>query len=161
MSARAVWLVVCGEPERGDDAAGPIAVDGLPTELLARCEVRRGAALDVETLLDVPAGAACVLVDAAVGILAGSIVVMPLDELARPVACPTTDASPRSSHELPVEHVIGLVRVLRGRLPAGSFVGIGAASASLGAPLSPAVARALPAFREAIAAEIRRLDATA
>ena len=66
MSARLVWLVVCGEPERGDDAAGPIAVDGLPTELLARCEVRRGAALDVETLMDVPAGASCVLVDAAV-----------------------------------------------------------------------------------------------
>ena len=161
MGTRAVWLVVCGEPERGDDAAGPIAVDGLPAELLARCEVRRGAALDVETLMDVPAGASCILVDAAVGILAGSVVVMPLEELARPVACPTTDASPRSSHELPVEHVVGLVRVLRGRLPAGSFVGIGAATAALGAPLSPAVARALPGFREAIAAEIRRLDASA
>ncbi len=84
-----------------------------------------------------------------------------LEELARPTLSPSHDAAPRSSHELPVDHVIGLVRVLRGRLPAGSFVGVGAASARLGAPLSPAVARALPAFRKAIAAEIRRLDATA
>ena len=162
MSARrTVWLVVCGEPERGDDAAGPLAVDGLPAELLARCEVRRGAALDVETLLDIPSGASCVLVDAAVGIAAGSVVTVGLDDLARPALSPSHDAAPRSSHELPVDHVIGLVRVLRGRLPAGSFVGVGAASARLGAPLSPPVARALPAFRKAIAAEIRRLDATA
>jgi len=157
----AVWLVICGEPERGDDAAAPIAVDGLPAELLARCEIRRGSALDVETLLDIPAGAACVLVDAAVGIAAGSVVVMSLDELGHPVTCPATDAAPRSSHELPVEHVIGLARALRGRLPAGSFVGIGAASAGLGDPLSAAVTRGLPAFRAAIAAEIRRLDRVA
>ncbi len=60
-----VWLVVCGERERGDDAAGPLAVEGLPLDLLARCEVRITAGLSVETILDIPPGAACVLVDAA------------------------------------------------------------------------------------------------
>ena len=95
MSARrTVWLVVCGEPERGDDAAGPLAVDGLPAELLARCEVRRGAALDVETLLDIPSGASCVLVDAAVGIAAGSVVTVGVDDLDRPALCPFHDAAP-------------------------------------------------------------------
>jgi len=156
-----VWLVICGEPERGDDAAAPIAVDGLPAHVLARCEIRRGAALDVDTLLDIPAGAACVLVDAAIGIPAGSVVVVPLDELGRPIDCPANDASPRSSHELPVKHVLGLARVLRGRLPAGSFVGIGAATAGLGDPLSEPVTRGLPAFRAAIVAEILRLDSAA
>lgn len=154
---RTVWLVICGEPERGDDAAGPIAADGLPAAILDRCEVRRGSALDVETLLDIPSDAACVLVDAAVGIPAGRVVVVPLDELARPSDRAPSDAAPRSSHELPVGHVFGLVRALRGRSPSGSFVGIGAASADLGAGLSPAVDRAMPAFRDAIAAEIHRL----
>ena len=158
---RTVWLVICGEPERGDDAAGPIAVDGLPAPILERCEIRRGSALDVETLLDIPSDAACVLVDAAIGIPPGRVVVVPLDELARPSDRVLSEAAPRSSHELPVGQVFGLVRALRGRSPAGSFVGIGAASADLGAALSPVVDRAMPEFRDAIAAEIRRLGSTA
>jgi hypothetical protein len=60
---------------------------------------------------------------------------------------------------LPVDQVLGLARVLRERLPDGSFVGVGAASAGFGAPLSPAVEAALPALRAAIAAEIERLTA--
>lgn len=154
---RSVWLVVCGEPERGDDAAGPMAIDGLPAAVLARCEVRRGAALDIETLLDIPPGAACVLVDAAVGVAPGAVVVVPLEALGQPAGRADSDASPRSSHELPIGQVFGLVRALRGRGPVGSFVGIGAASADLGAGLSPAVDRAMPAFRAAITAEVRRL----
>ena len=159
MTGRSVWLVLCGEPERGDDAAGPIAVAGLPADILARCEVRHGPGLDVETLLDIPLDAACVLVDAAIGIPPGEVVVVPLDELARPTGPRPTEAAPRSSHALPVGHVLGLVRALRGRAPAGSFVGIGAGSAGLGADLSASVDRAMPTFREAIAAEIRRLTA--
>jgi hydrogenase maturation protease len=145
---------VCGEPERGDDAAGPLAVDGLPAGILRLVEQRRAAALDVDVLLGVPNGVACVLVDAAVGIEPGQVVVMPLDRL---LARADRSAIPRSSHELPVEQVVGLAEVLRGALPAGSFVGLGAAASGFGAALSPAVEAALPAFRTAIAAEIRRL----
>ncbi len=157
MIGRSVWLVVCGEPERGDDAVGPIAVAGLPRRLLRRCEVRRGSALDVQTLLDVPPDAGCVVVDAAVGIEPGAVVVVPLDRLGRLSDARSGRASPRSSHELPVDQVLGLVRVLRERLPDGSFVGVGAASAGFGAPLSPAVEAALGAFRAAIASEIEKL----
>jgi hydrogenase maturation protease len=156
---RPVWLVVCGETERGDDAVGPIAVAGLPRALLCRCEIRRGAALDVQALLDVPPDAGCVVVDAAVGIEPGAVVVVPLDRLGRLSGSGFGGASPRSSHELPVDQVLGLARVLRERLPDGSFVGVGAASAGFGAPLSPAVEAALPALRAAIAAEIERLTA--
>jgi hydrogenase maturation protease len=145
---------VCGEPERGDDAAGPLAVDGLPVGILRLVEQCRAAALEVDALLDVPDGVACVLVDAAVRIEPGQVVVMPLSRL---LARADRGAIPRSSHELPVEQVIGLVAVLREALPAGSFVGLGAAASGLGASLSPAVEAALPAFRAAIAAEIRRL----
>jgi hydrogenase maturation protease len=159
MTSRSVWLIVCGEVERGDDAVGPIALDGLPTDLVGRCHAQRAAALDVQTLLDVPAGAACLVVDAAVGIPAGSIVTIPLERLDRPRIDGRVDASPRSSHELPVQQVLALARVLRGRLPDGSFVGIGAVEGRFGRSLSPAVAAALPAFRSAIGAEIERLAA--
>lgn len=155
---RPVWLFVCGEPERGDDAAGPIAVERLPVSVLARCEVRVAAALDVDTLLDVPPETACVLVDAAIGIPPGTIVVVPLDDLARPSPRTASRAAPRSSHALPVDQVLGLVRALRGRVPDGSFVGIGGASAALGASLSGSVDRAMPAFRDAIGEEVRRLS---
>jgi hydrogenase maturation protease len=146
---------VCGERERGDDAAGPIALDGLPADVLALCEVRSAAALDVDALLDIPSSAACVLADAAIGVEPGAVVVLPLERLVGR----REGAAPRSSHELPVEQVIGLAAVLRGGLPRGSFVGIGAAAADFGAPLSRSVEAALPAFRDAIAGEIRRLAA--
>jgi hydrogenase maturation protease len=149
-----VRLIVLGEVERGDDAAGPLAVDGLPAAVLDLVEQQRAAALDLETLLDIPEGVACVLIDAAIGIEPGQVVALPLEEL---LACTPDGAVPRSSHELPVEQVLGLAAILRGALPAGSFVGLGAASSGLGAPLSPPVQAALPAFRAAIAAEIRRL----
>jgi hydrogenase maturation protease len=149
-----VRLIVCGEPERGDDAAGPRAVDGLPVDVLRQVEQHRAAALDIDALLGIPEGVACVLVDAAVGIEPGQVIVMPLERL-----LPQADrgALPRSSHDLPVEQVIGLAAILRGALPAGSFVGLGAAASGLGASVSPAVEAALPAFRSAIAREIRRL----
>ncbi len=159
MIQRPVQLVVCGEPERGDDAAGPIAVDGLPRAVLARCEVRRASALDIESLLDVPDGAACVIVDAATGVEPGSVVVLPLERLLRLGVERSGGGAPRSSHELPVEQVVSLVAVLRRGLPEGSFVGIGAASADFGAGLSEPVAAGLPAFRDAITAELRRLGA--
>jgi hydrogenase maturation protease len=151
---RRVRLIVCGEVERGDDAAGPRAVDGLPVDVLDLVDQHRVAALDLDTLLDVPEGVACVLVDAAIGIEPGRAVVLPLEGL---LARTPGGGVPRSSHELPVEQVLGLAAILRGALPTGSFVGLGAASAGLGAPLSPRVEAALPAFRAAIAGEIRRL----
>ena len=56
-----VPVFVCGEPARGDDAAGFAAVDLLPGELRDRVEGVPGGQLDILFLLDLPADAPCVV----------------------------------------------------------------------------------------------------
>ena len=156
---RPILVLVCGERARGDDAAGSVAVDGLAPDALRLVEIRRTGGLDVDAFLLAPPDAAFVLVDAAIGIPPGEVVVMPLAELCSISGDHSAAGrgAPRSSHELPVDQVVGMASMLRGDPPDGSFVGIGAATSLLGAPLSAAVASALPAFRAAIETEIRRL----
>jgi hydrogenase maturation protease len=153
-----VRLLVCGNADRGDDGAALSAVatllPSLPAAMLERLEVRRCGHLRVEDLLDVPDGEVAVVVDAAVGIAPGHVVTMPIDEIAGDAEAPT----PRSSHELPIEQVLGLAGVLRpGGLPAGSFIGIGGRRFGYGRPLSRSVRINMPAFQAAIAAELARL----
>jgi hydrogenase maturation protease len=156
VATTSVWLIVCGERERGDDAAGPIAIDGLPLDLLASCELRMDSGLSVETIVDIPPGVACVLVDAALGIDPGAVVTCPLGSLAARGGSGARTVSPSSSHVLAVDQVLGLAEIVRGELPDGTFVGIGAAGADIGSPLSPAVEDGLPAFRDAIAGAVLR-----
>jgi hydrogenase maturation protease len=154
---RRVAVLVCGEPERRDDAVGFAAIDALPDAVRALAVVVRVGQLEVEDLLDVPAGAACVVVDAAVGVAPGEVVVIPLAAIAERSA----GGSPRSSHSLPPDQVIALAAALRGRPLAGVFVGIGGAEFGLGSGLSPAVRSGLPLFVESLAREVVRLAAEA
>ncbi|MGZ6340610.1 MAG: hydrogenase maturation protease [Candidatus Limnocylindrales bacterium] len=154
-AAPPVRVLVCGSPDRADDAAGLLAVARLPADALALAEIAVLSQLDVEALLDVPASVACVVVDAAVGVPPGVVVTLPQEAVAR------GGAAPHSTHNLPAEQVIALAGTLRGELPRGSFVGLGAASFGLGEGPSPVVVAALDAFVAAIAAEIRRLAAPA
>lgn len=153
-----VRLLVCGNADRGDDGAALSAVatllPKLPPHLLERLEVRRCGFLRVEDLVDVPEGEVAVVVDAAVGIAPGHVVVLAIRSLpGDPLA-----ATPRSSHELPIDQVLGLADVLRpGGLPHGSFVGIGGRRFGYGRPLSRSVRLNMPAFQEAIAEELERL----
>ncbi len=146
-------VLVCGETARGDDAVALTAVEALPTEVLARVIIVRCGQLEVGHLLDVPDGAACVVIDAAVGVAPGEIVAIPLDAIAARGGTP----GPRSSHTLPPDEAIRLAAALRGRPPEGVFVGIGGSDFRLGAGLSPAVRSALPAFVDRLASEIVRL----
>jgi hydrogenase maturation protease len=153
-----VRLLVCGNADRGDDGAALSAVatllPALPAALLERLEVRRCGHLRVEDLVDVPAGEVALVVDAAVGIAPGHVVTLPIRRIAGDGAAP----APRSSHELPVDQVLGLAEVLRpGGLPDGSFVGIGGRRFGYGRPLSRSVRINMPAFQAAIAAELSRL----
>jgi hydrogenase maturation protease len=145
-------LLVCGEPERGDDGAALAAVAALPPLVAARATIVRCGQLDVDHLLAVPDDAACVVVDAAVGVAPGEVVAMPLADLADRAG----RGAPRSSHTLPPDQVVSLAAALRGSPPEGVFVGIGGRAFGLGAGLSPEVAAGLQALTDRIVDEILR-----
>jgi hydrogenase maturation protease len=154
VARRLVPVFVCGEPARGDDAAGFAAVELLPPEVRALADIVAVGQLDVSLLVDLPDGQPCVLVDAVAGIAPGETWVRPLASLLEvPIA--RGRPAPHSSHLLPIDRVLALAAVLRPAPPAGTFVGIGGADFGLGSPLSPAVAAGLPAFAAAIADTIR------
>jgi hydrogenase maturation protease len=153
-----VRVLVCGNADRGDDGAALSAVatllPTLPQAVLERLEIRRCGHLRVEDLLDVPADEVTLVVDAAVGIAPGRVVTLPIEHITAEADAP----APRSSHELPIDQVLGLAAVLRpGGLPAGSFVGIGGRRFGYGRPLSRSVRANMAAFQQAIAAELGRL----
>ncbi len=153
-----VRLLVCGNADRGDDGAALSAIatllPSLPSALLERLEVRRCGHLRVEDLMDVPAGEIALVVDAAVGVPPGHVVTLPIAQIVADPTAPT----PRSSHELPIEQVLGLAQAMRpGGLPEGTFVGIGGRRFGYGRPLSRSVRLNLTKFQAAIATELARL----
>ena len=158
-----VPIFVCGEPARGDDAAGFAAVDLLPGELRDLVDVVPVGQLDVLFLLDLPADAPCVVVDAVSGLPPGEVWVRPLSALvnrSRALAAAGHAPEPRSSHELPLEQVLDLAATLRQSPPAGTFVGIGGTCFDVGTPLTAKVAAALPELAAKIAAAVRALAET-
>lgn len=158
-----VPIFVCGEPTRGDDAAGFAAVDLLPAGVRDSVEVVLVGQLDILFLMDLPADAPCVVVDAVAGLQPGEVWVRPLAALVnRSRALQAAGRAPeiRSSHELPLEQVLDLAATLRDAPPAGTFVGIGGACFDVGTPLTARVAAALPELVAAIADEVAALTAT-
>ena len=152
----AVRVLVCGNAERGDDAVAPAAMAALgPTlarEIADRIEVRPVGELRVEDLVDLPPGVRCLVVDAVAGIAPGEVVRLPLDALG---AGP--GFTPRSSHQLPIDLVVGLAGVLRDRPVEGTFIGLAGRSFGYGTPISSVVRAALPPFVAAIECELRAL----
>ena len=146
-------LLVCGELSRGDDAVAFAAVAALPPAVRDRVDIVACGQLAVDHLLDVPAGVACVVVDAAVGVPPGEVVTLSLAD----VAARRGGGAPRSSHTLAPDQAIALAATLRGAPPEGAFVGIGGADFALGADLSPAVRAGLPRLVERLVMEIERL----
>ncbi len=148
-----IRVLACGEPERGDDAVALAAVAALPEAILGRVEIVRCGQLEVDHLLDVPEGAPCIVLDAAVGVAPGEVVTLSLAD----VAARSGGGAPRSSHTLRPDQVIALAAALRGAPPEGVFVGIGGAAFELRTGLSPAVRAGLPRLVERLVAEIERL----
>ena len=149
-------LLVCGSADRGDDGAALRAVAHLLPRLddavRRQLEVRRCVQLDAMDLIDVADGEACLVLDTVVGVEAGSIVELGLDDLAdRPTI------APRSSHALPIDQTLGIARAVRGVLPPGSFLGIGGKWFGFGDVRSRALRNGMAAFEMAIEAAIRRL----
>jgi hydrogenase maturation protease len=150
-------LLVCGNADRGDDGAALRAVahflPRLEPAVLERIEVRRCQQLDPLDLIDVPEGEACVILDTVVGVPAGRVVALPLVDL----ATRNGRVTPRSSHALPIDQVLGVAAAVRGSLPAGMFVGIGGKWFGFGEVFSRAVRDAIPELEGAAEREIIRL----
>jgi hydrogenase maturation protease len=149
-------LLVCGSGDRGDDGAALCAVahllPRLDDQVRQHLEVRRCVQLDALDLIDVRESEACLVLDTVVGVEAGRVVEIGLDELAdRPTV------APRSSHALPIDQTLGIARAVRGRLPAGAFIGIGGKWFGFGDTRSRALREGMAAFERAIEAAIRRL----
>jgi hydrogenase maturation protease len=159
MSTRApeLRILVCGTADRGDDGAALCAISrvlpSLPEPLRGRLEVRRCRQLDATDVMDVGPGVACVVIDTVVGVEPGSIVRMPLEELARRPG----GVAPRSSHALAVDDALLIAEACRGSLPVGTFVGIGGKWFGYGERFSRAVKTGMPAFTAAIQASIEEL----
>ena len=152
-----IRILVCGTPDRADDGVALCAVAQLLPSLSEEgrrdVDVRYCGQLDVEHLLEVPAGTPVLIVDAAAGVPAGEIVTVDLDELLAHQHGP----APRSSHALPIAQVLGIARVFAEAPLEGAFVGLGGADFGLGDMLSPKVEQALPKFVAAIGRSIERL----
>ncbi len=151
-------LLVCGNGDRGDDGAalGAVAhvLPRLDAALRSRLEVRRCRQLDPIDLIDVGDDKACLILDTVIGVDAGEVVQLSLDDLAD-----RAPFAPRSSHALPIGQVLGIARSVRGSLPPGLFVGIGGKWFGFGEVRSRALREGMPRFEEAIAAAIATLVA--
>ena len=151
-----VEILVCGSPDRGDDAVALAAAPAIRAALPPDARLKVVGLLGIDDLLAVARGAGVVIVDTAVGIAPGKIVTMPLTGL---IGC--DGLRPRSSHALAFPEVIGLAELLRGMPLDGQIVAIGAKRFTQGKPLSRSVVAALPTLIEAAlaAAECTRLVA--
>lgn len=157
LPAPSVRLLICGTADRGDDGAALTAIARLlPTlepPIRERLEVRRCPQLDPLDLIDVGPDEACLVIDTVVGIEPGSVVAVPLEELCSRGAAGT----PRSSHALPIEQVLGIAAAIRGGLPTGTFVGIGGKWFGFGARHSRAVTAGMGELQAVIETELIRL----
>lgn len=151
-----VRLVICGNADRGDDgaalAAAATLLPALPPEVAAKLEVRRCQDLRTEDLIDLPDGMQALIIDAVVGPPPGDVVRLGLGDLAS-----QPSFTPRSSHQLPIDLVVGLAGVVRARPVPGAFIGLSGHRFGYGTPLSRAVRSAMPAFRSAIENELERM----
>jgi hydrogenase maturation protease len=161
--ASTIPIFLCGERQRGDDAAAFLVADLLPAASRAQSRIVGAGQIDALTLLDLPANQPCIVVDAVHGVPPGTLVATPLEriaEAARQRAGAGATPPARSSHELPLDQTLALVGTLRDAPLRGTFLGLGGAEFALGTEPSPAVAAALPAFALALAREIDRLSET-
>ncbi|MFL5707836.1 MAG: hydrogenase maturation protease [Chloroflexota bacterium] len=153
---RRVLLLVCGNPDRGDDGAPLDAVasllPGLPPHLLVGLDVRRCEQLEIEDLVELPDDSACVIVDAALGIAPGSVVRIPLTDV--PARDAATGPVARSSHVLPIGQLLAIAEIMRGARLEGSLVAIGGGAFGFGPGLGRPVRRGLPVFQAAIEAAL-------
>lgn len=147
-----VPVLVCGNELRGDDGAAFAATTNLPQPAAALAAVSDVQQLEADLLLD-PGIEPCVVVDTAIGVAPGAVVVYPLAS----VAMRRFGHAPDSSHQVPLSRAVALAETVLGRPMRGLFVGIGGERFEAGSPLSESVASAIPGARLAVAAAVERV----
>lgn len=147
MASAPVIVIGVGNPLRADDAAGLLAVRRLrPRAGVEICEQSGEATALLEALRE---RAAALVVDAAAGTEPGRL--HRIDAAARPLPQGLFGVS---SHGFGVAEGIELARALGALPPACVVYAVEGVSFETGAPMSEAVARALPVLAEDIAQEI-------
>ncbi len=149
-----IAVIVCGTSLRGDDGAAIEAVRDLPAAANRMMELRIVGQLEADLLLE-RGTEPCVVVDTVVGVPPGSLVSLPLAE----VAAVGIDRVPHSSHSLGIGLAIQLAQTLLGRPVSGTFVGIGGVDFRADATLSEPVRAGVPALRAAVADAVSALAA--
>ncbi|HTS14888.1 MAG TPA: hydrogenase maturation protease [Candidatus Sulfotelmatobacter sp.] len=152
--AVSVDVFVCGSPDRGDDGAAVRAAEAVRPGLPPDVRLRTVGQLDVEDLLAVPADAGVVIVDVATGLVPGTVVDLPLADLAE-----RGGVRPHSSHSLAVSGVVALAELLGGRPLRGRVIALGGQAFGFGDVLSAPVAAAVPRLGAAIGEAIERVRA--
>ena len=147
-----VTVLACGEPMRGDDAVGLMAVAAISPEIAKLAEIRYVGQLNAEDLLD--AREPVVVVDAVSGPPPGELLEIPLAEL----AVGGLPGRAVSSHALPLATAVALAAQLRRSTPRGRFVGVAGGQYGLGTDLSDPVRRAMARLVGAIERAIRELS---
>jgi hydrogenase maturation protease len=136
----AVEVILCGSVEHGDEggprAARPILADLLPQDV----HVRAVDVLGIDELLAIPAGAAVVIVDTAVGIPPGQVLELPMSGLIGR----DDGLKPRSSVALGFPEVAGVAELIRGRPVRGRIIVMGGSRFGPAGHLSGRVAAAIP-----------------
>ena len=152
-------VVGVGNPLRGDDGAGPAAAERAARDpRLAGARFRTVVQLTPELAADVAGASVVVIVDARAGAPAGTVDCSPVDP--PPEAVPGRGGTRASlSHHLDPAALAGLAGLAYSRIPPVFIVGIGAGRFDAGAPLSPAVAAALPEAVDVVAALVAALVA--
>jgi hydrogenase maturation protease len=142
----ALRLVIgIGNPSRGDDAIGPLAIERLQTLALPGVELLTDFQLQVEYALDLIGRHEVVFIDAAAS--------GPEPYLFAPVQ-PAADASATTHALSPAAVLEALLRLSDAPLPAASVLAVRGYAFELGAPLSVAAARNLDAALKMLVARL-------
>ena len=140
-----VLVIGIGNPSRGDDAIGPLAIDRLATLPLQGTELLTDFQLQVEHALDLVGRREVVFIDAAA---AGP------EPFSFELAVPQTDAS-ATSHALSPGAVLAAYRhVTEAPLPAAYVLGVRGYAFELGADLSSEAAANLDAALRMLVARL-------
>ena len=151
MSVLDIRVIGLGNPLRGDDGVGPGIIAHLQQRLWPDSVSLMVYHGDGASLMDIWAGASHVVLCDAIRSddPPGTVRILNVNRTELPLGL-----FPCSSHAFGIAEAVELARVL-GRLPPWCrIVGITAGEMSPGAPLSPAVADAVPRAAEGVAAEL-------